>query len=114
MTPPTELSTEELLGTIELFTDVSPEARSRLAAHAESIHIRGGDTLMREGDPSDALFVLASGRLQVFVSSGAGESLVGEIGRGEVIGEMGVLTEEHRSATVRALRDSNLLRIPSE
>ena len=39
---------------------------------------------------------------------------MGEIGRGEVIGEMGILGDEPRSATVRALRDSNLLRFSSD
>jgi len=105
---------EDLLQGIELFGGIAPAALSRLSGHAELVDLPGGDTLIREGDPSDALYVVASGRLQAFVAVEGGEALVGEIGRGEVIGEMGILAQETRSATVRALRDSNLVRIPSD
>ncbi len=105
---------EELLGRIELFSGLEPAVLSKLAAHGEVVHVPGGEILMREGDASDALFVVASGRLQAFVDGGGGETLVGEIGRGEVIGEMGILAGEPRSATVRTLRDSILVRIPSD
>ena len=80
---------EGLPGRIELFSGLEPAALSKLAAHGEVVHVPGGETLMREGDASDAPFVVASGRLQAFVDGGAGKTLVGEIGRGEVIGEMG-------------------------
>ena len=100
----------KLLRGIELFAPLEDPALARLAAGAESLHLPGGETLLREGDPPDALYVVASGRMQAFVTSEGAEALVGEIGRGEVIGEMGILGDEPRSATVRALRDSNLLR----
>jgi len=114
VTLPHEGSIAQLLAGIDLFSNVGPAALDLLAGHAESVHLPGGETLMREGDPSDALYVLASGRLQAFVGTESEETLVGEIGRGEVIGEMGILADERRSATVRALRDSNLVRIPSD
>jgi len=104
----------KLLRGIELFAPLEDPALARLAEGAESLHLPGGETLLREGDPPDALYVVASGRMQAFVTSEGTETLVGEIGRGEVIGEMGILGDESRSATVRALRDSNLLRFSSE
>ena len=112
MTFARDRSIEELLGNIELFSGVGRAALARLAGHGEVVHVPGGETLINEGDPSDALFVVASGRLQAFVGGATGESQVGEIGRGELIGEMGILANEPRSATVRTLRDSNLVRIP--
>ena len=115
MTIPSERSIQDLLGGIELFAAVDPAALSQLATAAENVHLPGGELLLREGDPSDALFIVASGRLQAFVTTEEdSEMLVGEIGRGEVIGEMGILGDEPRSATVRALRDSNLLRFPKD
>jgi predicted acylesterase/phospholipase RssA/CRP-like cAMP-binding protein len=101
---------ERLLQEIELFAPLDEASLAMLADGAEMLDLPGGDTLIREGDPSDALYVVASGRLQAFVATDDGEALVGEIGRGEMIGEMGILGDEARSATVRALRDSNLLR----
>jgi predicted acylesterase/phospholipase RssA/CRP-like cAMP-binding protein len=105
---------QSLLRGIELFATLDDAALAALAAGAESLHLPGGEILLREDDPPDALYVVASGRMQAFVTDGAAETLVGEIGRGEVIGEMGILGDEPRSATVRALRDSNLLRFSKE
>lgn len=106
---------DNLLRGIEMFSVLDDASLAKLAAGGEMIHLPGGDLLMREGDPSDALYVVASGRLQAFVTAESGtEKLVGEIGRGEIIGEMGVLAGESRSATVRALRDTNLVRFPKD
>ena len=114
MTLPSGQTITELIAGIELFAGIERPALERLAEHATLVHVPGGDTVMREGEQADALYVVASGRLQAFVGGDGGESLVGEIGRGEVIGEMGVLADEPRSATVRALRDSNLIHIPAD
>ena len=72
----------------------------------------GGEVLFDEGDPSDALYLVISGRLQASVRAADGEPhVVGEIGRGESVGEMGVFTGEPRRATITALRDTVLVRI---
>lgn len=66
---------------------------------------------MREGEAGDCLYVVASGRLGVVVNGANGaEVAVAELGRGETVGEMALLTGAPRSATVRAVRDSILLR----
>lgn len=78
----------------------------------EAVAIRGGETLVREGEPSDALFVLVSGRLTATRRGAKGKTVrAGEIGRGELVGEMSLFTGARRTATVTALRDSRLLRI---
>ncbi len=78
----------------------------------EWVELGGGEVLFREGDPSDALYILMSGRLQATVATSAGQQhLVGEIGRGETVGEMGVFTGRPRRGTITAARDSVLARI---
>jgi len=78
----------------------------------ESVELAGGEVLFREGEPSDSLYLLTTGRLQAIVENVEGApQVVGEIGRGESVGEMGVLSGKPRRATVRALRDSVLARI---
>jgi predicted acylesterase/phospholipase RssA/CRP-like cAMP-binding protein len=75
--------------------------------------MNGGSLLFREGDESDSLYVVISGRLRVVrPAPDGGEITVGEIVRGQVVGEAGALTGESRSATVYAARDSELLRLP--
>jgi predicted acylesterase/phospholipase RssA/CRP-like cAMP-binding protein len=68
--------------------------------------------LFREGEDSDSLYILISGRLRVMLAHEGGERTVAELGRGEMVGEMGVLTGEKRSTTVVAIRDSELVKLP--
>ena len=71
--------------------------------------LEAGDTLFREGDVADAAYFIVGGRLSVLVDDGdSGERLVAELGRGEVVGELGLLDRAPRSATVRAVRDTTL------
>ncbi len=65
---------------------------------------------MTEGDPGDCFYVVVSGRLQIFSISQGAPRVVAEIGQGETVGEMAMITGAPRSATVRAVRDSRLIR----
>jgi predicted acylesterase/phospholipase RssA/CRP-like cAMP-binding protein len=95
-----------------LFSDLDAEARAALEAETEWTRLDGGAVLFREGDAGDSLYVLFTGRLRVFVRSPSGEDvLVAEIGQGESVGEMALLTGGPRSATVIAVRDSVLVRL---
>lgn len=68
-----------------------------------------GEELFAQGDPGDALYVLVSGRLQAQVDTPTGiPRVVGEIVPGETVGEMSLVSDEPRSATVVALRGSVL------
>lgn len=75
--------------------------------------VRAGHYLFRQGDPSSSLFVVASGRLEVLIEDPS-PVLARVIGRGDVLGELGVLAGSPRSASVRAKRDSELLEIKRE
>ncbi|SON60028.1 putative NTE family protein [Mycobacterium simulans] len=78
--------------------------------NAEQVELEAGSYLFHAGDVSDALYVVRRGRLQVLAGNGEKE-VVAELGRGQVVGELGVLLDAPRSATVRAVRDSTLLRL---
>jgi predicted acylesterase/phospholipase RssA/CRP-like cAMP-binding protein len=115
--PPSPLvALEALEGSIQkgagLFSGLDPDARAVLEAETEWTQLDGGAVLFREGDTADSVYVLFTGRLRVFVRSPSGEdTLVAEIGRGESVGEMALLTGAPRSATVVAVRDSVLVRL---
>jgi CRP-like cAMP-binding protein len=81
-------------------------------ATLEWLVLPGGAVLFREGEDGDSLYILVSGRLRVGVAHEGGERTVAELGRGEMVGEMGVLTGEKRSTTVYAIRDSELVKLP--
>lgn len=76
--------------------------------------LRSGEVLFHKGDRGDAWYVVTSGRLAVVepAHNGRPERLISEIGRGEGVGEMAMLTGQPRSATVYALRDAELARFP--
>lgn len=71
-----------------------------------------GETLMRQEDESNALYILISGRLRVVHDYDTPqEKTLYEMGRGQTVGEMGLITGSRRSATVYALRDSLVARL---
>lgn len=75
------------------------------------MRLEPGEILLREGDPGDAMYVTMAGELQVTKLSGASDVVIARRGAGEVIGEMSLLDNEPRSATVRALVPTRLFRI---
>jgi NTE family protein len=72
------------------------------------IELPGGETLFREGDAENGVYFVISGRLRAYVDLEGEPRAIGEIGRGETVGEMAVLSGEPRSATIRAVRDTVL------
>src|SRR5258708_2132831 len=75
------------------------------------VQLTAGEFLFKAGDPSDSLYFVISGRLEAsVVDPDGGSQVLGEIGRGESVGEMGAFTARPRGATVTALRDSVLAR----
>jgi NTE family protein len=80
-----------------------------LANAARWFSIPGGNMLFNRGDRSDSLYIILSGVLGVYSDRVPG--VVYRLGPGEVVGEMGSITGEPRTATVRALRSSEVLEI---
>ena len=107
--------TAALLGATDLFADQEESLLCEFADRCERVYLAPGEVLMREGDPADCLYILATGRLRVQVKQLDGvEATVAEVGRHEVVGEMAIISEEPRSATVVAIRDSELLMFSRE
>jgi predicted acylesterase/phospholipase RssA/CRP-like cAMP-binding protein len=70
--------------------------------------LEAGEVLFHQGDLADAAYFVVGGRVSVHVVDDGEERLVAELGRGEVVGELGLLDRAPRSATVRAVRDTTL------
>lgn len=99
---PTDLSDVPLLATLP---DV---ARHRLQEASRLVVVPAGTWLIQAGDPPGSAYVVRQGRLVIEI----GGRVIRELGPGEVIGELALLTGEPRSASVRARRDSTVLEIP--
>jgi predicted acylesterase/phospholipase RssA/CRP-like cAMP-binding protein len=96
---------------------IDASLRTELRSELAWVRLARDEVLFRAGDPGDAVFVVARGRLGAFrdaPSLGGVEELVAEIGAGEPVGEVALLTHEPRSLTVRALRDTELVRLSAQ
>ena len=100
---------EHGLDGVEIFQDLEEDERSRLVAELETLTLRRGDVLVRQGEMADALYVVVTGRFAVTVA-GRREA-VAELGAGQPLGEIAFLAGGPRTATVTALRDSLVLRL---
>ncbi len=88
-----------------------PATRKVVLAAARQFTLPAGTALFHQGDEADALYLLQSGTLGVYVQRHGVQSLVALIRPGEIIGEMAVAARSGRSATVSAIRDCDLLRL---
>lgn len=103
-----------LLRESAIFDGLDPAALAMLAAELEPRLVPRGGVVIRQGDIADGLYLVGSGRLQaVLTRADASQVVLGEVGRGAVTGEMALITDHPRSATVVALRDSHLFFLPS-
>ena len=95
-----------------IFGEVPPELLRRLAAQAQPLSLHAGDFLIVEGDQADDLFVVVSGELDVTKRSGTSEIPLARVGPGSIQGELAALERGKRMASVRAVTDAEVLRIP--
>jgi signal transduction histidine kinase len=82
-----------------------------LVRMAEPATVKAGEVLMEEGTPGDALYVIIDGEMEVVKRSGKGSLVLGVRKTGDVLGEMSLIEQVPRMATVRALRDTQVLGI---
>ena len=111
-----DLLREHIVATLRRLTPdlvSGPESAELLAGAARWQSIPGGNVLFRKGDPSDTVFIVVSGLLAVEMKSadGGADRIISRLGAGEVVGEMGCITGQPRTASVRALRSSEILEI---
>jgi predicted acylesterase/phospholipase RssA/CRP-like cAMP-binding protein len=97
------------LAGIPLFAALDENIRLELAVELEPVNVAAGEMIFRQGDAGDGLFLVVSGRLRVSVAADGPERALYDIGRGAIVGEMALLTDRPRAATVQAVRDSDLL-----
>lgn len=107
-------SLEERLAAFPLFRSLGPLTRSAMAANGSWFSLAGGSELFRQGARSLTLFLLLSGRLIVVRRVGDADEVVGYVRAGEPVGEMSLLSGEPHSASVYALRDTEILALGRE
>src|SRR5579871_4411625 len=112
--PPAQIPVRDALRQIEIFSDLTEDQLEWFASSAEEIHFSAGDTLLHEGAPADALFVLLEGEIRGRRESG-GVDAPGFIGRaGQVVGMLPFSRMTHFPLTARASVTGRLLRLSKD
>ena len=102
------------LSFLSFFDDVGKTALKAVEHEVEWFCLPAGHMLFAEGEPSDAFYLLRSGALAAFRDGAMGRpNLLGYIRAGEPVGEMSMLEERPHSASVYAMRDSEIVRLPT-
>jgi NTE family protein len=94
---------------IAIFGELNETESSAITDRVVQLDLKRGQDLVREGDKSDAIFVVLFGRFLVYVKSRS--EPVAEISAGELIGEIGFFSGQCRTATVVAARDSAVAKL---
>jgi NTE family protein len=103
----------EFLCNVPVFAELSREMREEIAGLATNVSLAREQWLFHEGDPADGVYVVRVGHLEV-IHEGPEPETLNTLTRGAVLGELALLSDSVRSASVRALRDTELLRIEKE
>jgi len=99
-----------LFSGIEFFDFLKDDDRRELANVVDAIKLNAGETLFHTGDPGEALFVVRSGSIELYIKDTAGQKIVLTIAeQGSLFGELSLLDSGPRTATAIALSDSELL-----
>jgi CRP/FNR family transcriptional regulator, cyclic AMP receptor protein len=104
----------ELLRRIPVFAQIEPAKLKLLAFTSERVAYEPGKILFHHGDMADAAYIVIDGEVEVSVESPAGPVRVATIGKNEIVGEIAILCDVPRTATVKALTRLVTLRINKE
>ena len=95
---------------VSIFSEIPGEVLAQIAQIAEEVSVDRETRVFEEGEPGDSLYLIVRGSVRVH----KGEREVAVLGKGECFGEMAILDNEPRSASITALEDVQLLRIWSD
>jgi CRP/FNR family cyclic AMP-dependent transcriptional regulator len=103
-----------VLARLAFFRGANPGALAAAAPHARCLNVERNETVLDFGDPTDDVFLIAEGLVRVVVRTPQGsEFILGDLGPGEIFGEMAAIDVVPRSANVTALHRTQLCRMPA-
>lgn len=92
----------ELLRNIPMFANIEPSKLKLLAFTSERLTFSEGDFLFSQGDAGDAAFIIVDGEADVMIDTPDGPLTVAHFKKNDIVGEIAILTDVPRTATVRA------------
>ena len=103
-----------VLGRVPLFQSIDPAKLKLLAFTSEKVRFAPDEVIFSAGEPGDAAYVILSGTAGIYAQGEDGAGEVAKAGTHEVVGEIAVLCDVPRTATVKALTELAALRITKD
>jgi CRP-like cAMP-binding protein len=104
----------ELLRRVPLFSQVAPAKLKLLAFASDRVKYAPGQEVFHQGDPGDAAYVVLTGDADILIDTPAGEQKVAAVEPNAIVGEIAILCDVARTATVKAASPLEVLRIRKE
>ena len=104
----------ELLRRVPFFAEIEPAKLKLLAFMSERVGFDPGKQVVRQGDPADAAYLLIEGEAEVVAETPDGPMVLATLGANEIVGEIAILCNVPRTATVRAKGRLIALRISKD
>lgn len=104
----------DLLRKIPMFAKIKPAKLKLLAFTSERLSYSDGDVLFQQGDAGDAAFVIISGEAEISIATDEGPLVVARLSDNDFVGEIAILCDVPRTATVTAATDLEALRISKD
>lgn len=101
----------QTLRQVPLFAGVAPAKLKLLAFASDRVSYRPGEILFRQGDPGDAAYVILEGRADILAEANGGQIKIAELADNAIVGEIAILCDVSRTATVKAAGPLEALRI---
>lgn len=102
-----------VLSQIDFFSELNDRNKDKLKRHVDLVKLDSQEVLLKEGDFPDYIYLVYSGRLAAYKTDNQEETIIGYIKHGETIGELAIVTDLPRLASIKAIRKSILVRINS-
>jgi len=105
---------EKRLRAVSLFAHFDEDSLAEVTQRSEIVLVPPGRYIFRQGDASDEMYLIARGAAFVLSGGEHAEQMVDELGTGAIFGEIAMLAGERRSASVRAVTSTTMVRIPKD
>lgn len=104
----------EVLSKIPLFANIAPAKLKLMAFASERLTYKQGTSLFHQGDDGDSAFIVLDGKAAVVVDSDGKEITLVELGKNDIVGEIAILCDVPRTASVVARSELTVLRITKD
>ena len=104
----------DLLRSVPLFAGIEPSRLKLIAYTSDSIAYRENQVICRQGQAGDSAYVLVDGKADVSIATKDGDFVVASLGPGDIVGEIAIICDTPRTATVIARSPVSALRVKKD